>query len=195
MIFGFDIDGVLCNSAPMTLDRVCDNTGQEYRYQDFTKYGAGEEIWPEMKTAYWEATYELYGEMWGFPPCQDGAMAFHTVQLAGYPIHILTARQRLYAGYTAWWLRDRGFSDVGFHPQADKVKLSKELGITHFIEDKPETAVMLARAGVEVGMPIRPWTRALAQGKGGLIEPRLMVQEPNAWVLKHIRIDMKKRGA
>lgn len=146
-MIGFDVDGVLAGFGAYAIERLGLDPALNTRW--------------DFKETYGEAADKGVGELvrlpqtWVSLPVLPGAReAIRSVVAAGqYPVFI-TAIPQAFALLRQWWIETHlGVETTDYALMvsrgADKAQTCLAYGVTHFIEDRPDTAEAIAQAGVQ----------------------------------------------
>lgn len=171
-MIGLDIDGVLADFAGYVQARLR-LTGQQTAW-DFA---------PELEEAV-DAICADPATWVSLDPLPTARQDLAIIGRTARPVFITAIHPR-FAQLRQWWLEDR-FGAIlrhGFRlyvaPSSQKAALAVELGLTHFIEDKTETANEMAAAGLASYLVPTPYMGAPGAGVtvGTLHEYALAVRD------------------
>jgi uncharacterized HAD superfamily protein len=166
-VIGIDCDGVLASDRLLwQVLRKRYPAAIPARYEDLSGYD-----WPRVT----EDTTELCLRLSADPafagrlaPMPQMAEALRLLHLAGYRLHIVTARPQAVRNATRRWLARHGVSNYVSsiecvdRPQ-DKLAVVRELGCDTFVEDNFNTAETLGQAGVRSYLLDAPYNQMPAR--------------------------------
>ena len=166
-VIGIDCDGVLASDRLLwQVLRKRYPAAIPARYEDLSGYD-----WPRVT----DDTAELCLRLSADPafagrlaPMPQMAEALRVLHLAGYRLHIVTARPLAVRSATRRWLARHGVSsyvrsiECVDRPQ-DKLAVVRELGCDAFVEDNHTTAEALGQAGVRSYLLDAPYNQLPAR--------------------------------
>ncbi len=166
-IIGIDCDGVLASDRLLwQVLRKRYPAAIPARYEDLSGYD-----WPRVT----DSTTELCVRLSADPafagrlaPMPQMADALRLLHLAGYRLHIVTARPLAVRNATRRWLARHGVSsyvrsiECVDRPQ-DKLAVVRELGCDTFVEDNHTTAETLGQAGLRSYLLDAPYNQLPAR--------------------------------
>jgi hypothetical protein len=167
LIIGVDIDGVLANFNAGYRRKLIEVTGRDLIPEEVCRGSRpGEEppCWNyaphygytrEEDHATWESIKSDYQFWQSLQPLPGGTAMLRTLKAAEFErdaeIYFITSRPgRTAKEQTEWWLQTRGFSHATVMiARGEKGFFANGLGLTHFVDDKPENceSVKIARPG------------------------------------------------
>lgn len=154
-VFGIDIDGVvakfLTDFTAYLSDRYKDVLeGRQVVPSDVRQWNFYEDIGlttEQGRKAFGE--FEEYGYFRHLEPV-EGAISASNLIDGGYPLYYITHRSKRIAEDTRGWFREH-MPWIDFDAQvfmkADKGEVCKDLGVTHFIDDRLENIQEVKEAG------------------------------------------------
>jgi len=166
---GFDFDGVIADTAGAFLRLAC----EEYEYcsftlDDITRFEVSECL--TMPDQYINAIFHALNEDClgaGIEPMPGAVEALSQIaRLSSAPslVHVITARRS--RAPVAAWLAHHFPADVlpmihltAMGEHGDKLRYIKEYGLKFFVDDRAETCLSLAEAGISPLVFSQPWNR------------------------------------
>jgi hypothetical protein len=147
-VVGFDVDGVLCNTYPVVLDRALErgDIHGPHANGQMPHYAFG----PKLIEALKSLGEQDYIDM---EPMIDGtAMPME-------PAVYVTARPPELVAATEQWLEVNGFPQAPVVSCHDKVAVLREYGVEIFLEDRYENFLRLQQVGITTFLLDQPYNR------------------------------------
>ena len=164
---GFDFDGVIADTAGAFLRLACEDYAYcSFTLEDITRFEVGECL--SMPDPYINAIFHALNEdCLGIEPMPGAVEALSKIARLSptpSPVRVITAR-RSRAPVAAWLARHFSadalsmihLTAMGEHN--DKLRHIKEYGLKFFVDDRAETCLSLAAAGISPLVFSQPWNR------------------------------------
>ena len=151
MILGLDVDGVISNFTEALINEAKEmGLGDRFpkSWEDVTDWHFSNDF-----EAVWKVI-ERNETFWLSIPAHEEVKE----DLDFVPFCYVTARP-IASNTTRFWIRQNGFPDAPVHtvaPNTSKLDILKDLGVTHFVDDKPETVEELNANGIVCYLYNRP---------------------------------------
>jgi len=176
MRVGFDLDGVLCNLYDLWLAIIAYEHGIKniIGQKDVTEYYIENVINDRMGTKLerrdiWDTLGFVINQTNVVNPYPDAKSALASVDMIAKNPVIITARLPKFKDATREWVdKWLGPYEVIHTGAPKKVDAARELGLDAFVEDKAETALAMAQAGIKSFIINRPWNQGV-NGDSGVV--------------------------
>jgi phosphoglycolate phosphatase-like HAD superfamily hydrolase len=163
-ILGLDVDSTIWNLTAWICEAVRDVTGEELDPESCT-------TWTHVLDAYGEeAAMEIYTRALSpervreRDPYPGSAKVLRDLQELGIKIHFITHNwdPEAMTPHLELWLKKHFGQDVGLTVTTeDKLGILDSLGAFGMVDDRPDTIVRVADAGLWAATMIQPWNREL----------------------------------
>ncbi len=163
-ILGLDVDSTIWNLTAWICEAVRDVTGEELDPEFCT-------TWTHVLDAYGEeAAMEIYTRALSpervreRDPYPGSAKVLRDLQELGIKIHFITHNwdPEAMTPHLELWLKKHFGQDVGLTVTTeDKLGILDSLGAFGMVDDRPDTIVRVADAGLWAATMIQPWNREL----------------------------------
>lgn len=162
MKIGFDLDGCVIQFMPVMLDILKQRYGLSYTQEQVTSFTLEDCLGITEKIKEDIVDRTIRGSMKCKP--YEGAIEFinEYYRRSKHVVTFISGRRSEFRIVTFNWL-DQWFPHIPYElilaGKADKGQIAKNSGIHVFIEDYFDGVLDLARNGIFVFMPVRPWNR------------------------------------
>lgn len=162
IVWGFDLDEVVCDCSNTLLDIVNGYFGTEFVLNDLTDYyfynilGITAQEFQPVIDIVWRPDCLL-----SLPVILGGRTLVNKIKHMGCAVYFITARDKKLRSVTQTWLDKNGveYDNVFFTDSGKKSPIAKELGVKYFVEDNLKHAIDVASLGVTVFVPEYPWNK------------------------------------
>jgi hypothetical protein len=158
---GLDVDGVVADIYPSIL-RAAGVDPSELR-----TYRVGDSYGPEVAERV-HAEFQRPEHYVAATTTPDATWSMMALNDAGIRPVFITASPARFLALRIWWLQQKfgadSFAACVYAPTSKKADRALAMGITHFVEDRPDTAAAMARAGIESILVPTPYSGEPAPG-------------------------------
>lgn len=161
MNIGVDLDGIIADVDPVFRFYIKKLLDREVPQQEIISYQYEDclGLTKEQMKKLWDLF--INGNGWEKIPIIEGAIPSLKKLSQQHQLFIITSRPVEFEAVTQKWLMDNNVPHTKLIMTGGKSKarVAQQLAITHFIEDRLEFALELAREGIEVFLFDYPWNQ------------------------------------